>query len=60
LDGLKKGGQEHDIRFDPAMGRVFKVTRSGVFGLSPGVDLDLVAASEIIKNNPGSIPPRGG
>lgn len=43
LDGLKKGGQEHDIRFDPETGRVLKVTRSGIFGLSPGIELDLVA-----------------
>ncbi len=41
---LVRGGQEHDVL--EIAGRVFKVTREGVFGLSPGIDLALVASGE--------------
>lgn len=41
---LQRGGQEHDIFHDGE--RVIKVTRHGVFGLSPGIELALVATSE--------------
>jgi len=41
---LTRGGQEHDI-FNEGE-RVFKVTRNGVFGLSPGIELALVSSSE--------------
>jgi hypothetical protein len=40
---LERGGQEHDIFRDGE--RVIKVTRYGVFGLSPGIELALVASS---------------
>lgn len=40
----ERGGQEHDI-FKQGE-RVFKVTRNGVFGLSPGIELALVSSSE--------------
>jgi len=41
---LDRGGQEHEIlkRGD----RVWKVTRNGVFGLSPGIELALVSSAE--------------
>ncbi|HSJ01746.1 MAG: hypothetical protein ACAI34_03315 [Verrucomicrobium sp.] len=39
-----RGGQEHDIYRQGD--RVFKVTRNGVFGLSPGIELALVSSSE--------------
>ncbi|MFT5471528.1 MAG: hypothetical protein ACI8UO_006663 [Verrucomicrobiales bacterium] len=39
-DRLVRGGQEHDVI--PGPERYFKVTRSGVFGLSPGIELELV------------------
>lgn len=41
---LDRGGQEHDIlkRGD----RVLKVTRHGVFGLSPGIELALVSSAD--------------
>ncbi|MFP4493622.1 MAG: hypothetical protein ACLFRP_07015 [Puniceicoccaceae bacterium] len=41
LAGLMTGGQEHDLRFDEENKRVVKVTREGVFGLSPGVEIEL-------------------
>jgi len=41
---LDRGGQEHDIYKEGE--RVFKVTRHGVFGLSPGIDLALVSSSQ--------------
>ena len=41
---LKRGGQEHDIFEDETSQRIFKVTRNGVFGLTPGIDLALVAS----------------
>jgi len=40
---LTRGGQEHDIFKEGE--RVFKVTRNGVFGLSPGIDLALVSSA---------------
>lgn len=41
---LERGGQEHDWFQDGE--RVVKVTRDGVFGLSPGIELALVSSSE--------------
>jgi hypothetical protein len=41
---LTRGGQEHDFYRDGE--RVFKVTRNGVFGLSPGIELALVSSSQ--------------
>lgn len=39
-----RGGQEHDVYHDEATDRYFKVTRDGIFGLSPGMDLALVSS----------------
>ena len=39
-----RGGQEHDIYHDEYSDRYFKVTRDGIFGLSPGMDLALVSS----------------
>ncbi|HEY3761932.1 MAG TPA: hypothetical protein VGN23_09310 [Verrucomicrobiae bacterium] len=41
---LGRGGQEHDIVAEGD--HVIKVTRNGVFGFSPGIDLALVASDE--------------
>ena len=41
-----RGGQEHDLFHDTARDRYFKVTRDGVFGLSPGIELALVSSSQ--------------
>jgi hypothetical protein len=41
---LERGGQEHDWFRDGE--RVIKVTRNGVFGLSPGIELALVSSSQ--------------
>ena len=41
---LTRGGQEHD--FFQEGERVFKVTRNGVFGLSPGIELALVSSAQ--------------
>ncbi len=41
---FERGGQEHDWFRDGE--RVFKVTRDGIFGLSPGIDLALVSSDE--------------
>jgi len=43
---LKRGGQEHDIYEDESSQRIIKVTRNGVFGLTPGIELALVAAGD--------------
>ena len=40
-----KGGQEHDLRFDEDTNRYWKLTKNGVFGLVPGIDLTLVPSS---------------
>ena len=39
-----RGGQEHDIFREGE--RVFKVTRDGIFGLSPGIELALVSSHQ--------------
>jgi len=39
-----RGGQEHDLFHDQTNDRYFKVTRNGVFGLSPGIELALVSS----------------
>ena len=41
-----KGGQEHDLFHDETSDRYLKVTRNGVFGLSPGIELALVSSAE--------------
>ena len=41
-----RGGQEHDLFHDTATDRYFKVTRNGIFGLSPGIELALVSSGE--------------
>ncbi|OYV06133.1 MAG: hypothetical protein CFE26_07925 [Verrucomicrobiales bacterium VVV1] len=41
---LTRGGQEHDFFREGE--RVFKVTRNGVFGLSPGIELALVSSGQ--------------
>jgi hypothetical protein len=42
---IVRGGQEHDLFHDEVSDRYFKVTRGGVFGLSPGIELALVSSS---------------
>lgn len=46
LAQVVRGGQEHDLFHDTVADRYFKVTRDGVFGFSPGIDLALVASGE--------------
>ena len=41
-----RGGQEHDLFHDEASDRYFKVTRDGIFGLAPGMDLALVSSDQ--------------
>ena len=41
-----RGGQEHDLFHDESIDRFFKVTRNGVFGLSPGIELALVSSAQ--------------
>jgi Serine/Threonine/Tyrosine Kinase found in polyvalent proteins len=41
---LDRGGQEHEILKQDE--RVLKVTRNGVFGLSPGIELALVSSAQ--------------
>lgn len=41
-----RGGQEHELFHDEATDRYFKVTRNGVFGLSPGIELALVSSAQ--------------
>lgn len=41
---LDRGGQEHEILKQED--RVLKVTRNGVFGLSPGIELALVSSAQ--------------
>jgi hypothetical protein len=43
---IVRGGQEHELFHDEANDRYFKVTRNGVFGLSPGIELALVSSSQ--------------
>jgi hypothetical protein len=40
-----RGGQEHELFHDESSDRYFKVTRHGVFGLSPGIELALISSS---------------
>lgn len=39
-----RGGQEHDIYHQESTDSYFKVTRDGIFGLAPGMDLALVSS----------------
>ena len=41
-----RGGQEHELFHDENTDRYFKVTRNGVFGLSPGIELALVSTAQ--------------
>lgn len=41
-----KGGQEHELFHEETTDRYLKVTRNGVFGLSPGIELALVSSAE--------------
>jgi hypothetical protein len=41
-----RGGQEHELFHDEATDRYFKLTRGGVFGMSPGIELALVSSAE--------------
>lgn len=41
-----RGGQEHELFHDEVADRYFKVTRNGVFGLSPGIELALVSSAQ--------------
>ncbi|MES2569564.1 MAG: hypothetical protein V4710_05860 [Verrucomicrobiota bacterium] len=41
-----RGGQEHELYHDEATDRYLKVTRNGIFGLSPGIDLALVSSDQ--------------
>jgi hypothetical protein len=41
-----RGGQEHDLFHDRATDRYFKVTRQGMFGLSPGMEIALVSSGQ--------------
>ena len=43
---LVRGGQEHDVYHHETTDRYFKVTRNGVFGLSPGIELALVSSDQ--------------
>lgn len=43
-DRLARGGQEHDVFVEND--RYFKLTRQGVFGLTPGIDLALVPSDQ--------------
>lgn len=46
LPKLRRGGQEHDYFLDEARDRCVKVTRNGVFGLTPGIELALVPSDQ--------------
>jgi hypothetical protein len=46
LPYLVRGGQEHDVIKDDVSQLIIKVTRSGSFGLEPGIELALVASDE--------------
>ena len=41
-----RGGQEYELFHDEVTDRYFKVTRNGVFGLSPGIELALVSSAQ--------------
>ena len=43
---LIRVGQEHELFHDESTDRYFKVTRNGVFGLSPGIELALVSSAQ--------------
>jgi hypothetical protein len=40
-----KGGQEHDLWHEETTDRYWKLTKNGVFGLNPGIDLALVSSA---------------
>lgn len=41
-----RGGQEHELYHDETSDRYFKLTRHGIFGLSPGIEIALVSSAE--------------
>ena len=43
---IVRGGQEHELFHDELTDRYVKVTRNGVFGLSPCIELALVSSSQ--------------
>ena len=46
LPKLVKGGQENDYHIPDPGDRIVKVTKNGYFGLTPGLNLDLVAEGQ--------------
>jgi hypothetical protein len=47
-----RGGQEHDLFHDTVTDRYFKVTRNGIFGLSPGIELAFIGEAQVSINHP--------
>jgi len=43
---FRRGGQEHDVSFDDSSERIFKLTRHGVFGFTPGINIEVVSDEE--------------
>lgn len=46
INSFERGGQEHDVLIDERAGRYFKLTRNGVFGFTPGIELALVSSGD--------------
>ena len=46
---ILRGGQEHDLFHDELNDHYIKVTRNGVFGLSPGIELALVSSAQDVR-----------
>lgn len=46
LNKFERGGQEHDIFVEEKADRYFKLTRNGVFGFTPGIEIALVSSAE--------------
>lgn len=40
---FRRGGQEHDVSFDESFERILKLTRHGVFGFTPGINIEVVS-----------------
>lgn len=45
-----KGGQEHELWHNEATDRYWKLTRGGIFGLQPGIELALVSSDQDARN----------
>lgn len=41
-----RGGQEHELWHEEGEDRIWKLTRDGVFGMQPGIELALVSSAE--------------